>query len=214
MWVCVNRLGDSSRLEEGSVCSDHVTVYDEWHQFTLDVEAQSTQIDVLLYAADERQSRPSGHESRVLWDDAWLSVAPVSATPTPAPTPLPVRPAPVPFDGISLRDAMLDVRDNLQQMGGMLDRGSGSCEEYLGWYWNLVRSPIYAGVPVEWQWAHDEYIGAVEHAIEENREIKEFCDAGGGSLTQLVYGSARMAIDEAIARLGPAIDSANQLLGQ
>lgn len=63
-------------------------------------------------------------------------------------------------------------------------------------------------------WAYNEYIGAVEYAIEKQLNIKEFCDAGGGVLSELTFGISRMSIDEAIARLGPAIDSANALLGQ
>jgi hypothetical protein len=84
----------------------------------------------------------------------------------------------------------------------------------MGWYWNIVGSPVFSGVPAEWQWAYNEYIGAVEHAIEKQRDMKEFCIAEGDALSELTFGISRMSIDEAIARLGPAIDSANALLGQ
>ncbi len=216
MWVCLYHQGDLSQAPETQVCSEPISPYDEWQQIILDATAQTDRLEVVLhYGIDTAAwySRPGGHESQLMWDDASLTVAPAAATPTLTPTPLPARPAPVPFDGVALRDAMLEVRQTLQDMGGMLDRGGGTCEEWMSWYWSLVSSPTYSGVPAEWGWAYDEYIWAVEQTIEENREIKEICEGGGGRLGQLVFGSARMAIDAAIARLGPAIDKANELLG-
>lgn len=215
MWVCINHFKESPNAQENTICTDRVSPFDVWHQFVLDAVAIGSKIEVLLYASYEVRPLPPGHEGTyAVWDDALLTVAPAAATPTPTLTPLPARPAPVAFNGVALRDAMEAIRSTLQQMGGMLDRGGGTCEEYMGWYWSLVSSPTYADLPAEWQWVYGEYIGAVEHGIEEQREIKELCDAGGGRLGQLTFGSARMAIDVAIARLGPAIDKANELLGQ
>ena len=214
MYICINHSDDPDRQNgHAYVCSDRLAPYDTWHLFTVDAVVESERIEVIIRGGEAHGNQ----NTERVWDDASLTVAPAPATPTPTITPLPVRSAPAPFDATALRDAMYEVMDILQKIIAMLDRvhagGSERCETYMSWYWTLVTSPIYADVPAEWQWAHDEYVAAVEHAIEGQHDLKHVCDTGGGGLSGLTYGVSRIAVDEAMGRLGSAIDKANELFG-
>mgnify|MGYP005619179289 FL=1 len=112
---------------------------------------------------------------------------------------------------------MLNAHTQLTQIGGLLDRLTsgqpGSCEEFEGYYRVLASSPTYQSVPADWQNIYNEYIWAVEHGSHTSEPIYALCVDGGGELTPLNYGVARMSVNECLARLGPAIDTANALLG-
>ncbi len=215
MWLCISTRGsvDDPSNAEVNVCSAPARPYDTWQYFWVDAVAQEEQILVRLmaqHASDERGA--------AIWDDASLTVAPSAATATPAPTPLPTRPAPVPFDANALYNAMLQVRSDIEQMGGLLDRlynqGREECAPYVGWHYNLVQSPVYDGVPTDWGGIYGDYIWAVEHVLDTSHTIIFICSGQGGTVTELDYGVARSGINEALNRLGPAMDAAKTLLGQ
>jgi hypothetical protein len=153
-----------------------------------------------------------------VWDDASFSVAPIGATMTPLPTPLPAPPAPVAFNANTLYDAMLQAQSNMVQIGGLLDRvaldGPQDCGDFNAWYAGLVTAPLYDNVPAEWSGIYNEYRGGVEHAINTNDHLYGICIGGGGTITKLEYGEARIGIHEALERLNPAIDQAKQMLGR
>lgn len=140
-------------------------------------------------------------------------------TPTPAPTATPENHfAPGAFDGTALRDSMLNTRWILEQMGGLLDRlynGSvESCGEYMDYYFQLLTSPTYEGIPPAWQNVYNEYIFAIDNALTRNDGVASLCVSGGGVLNEQAYGNARQSINQNLERLIPAIATANGLLGQ
>lgn len=217
-WVCIvtaaSRAGESS--PDVNVCSAPRRPYDEWEYVAVDAVAQEEQIVVRVYVGHEPQD-----QGAAIWDDASLTSAPAAATPTPAPAPtsLPSRPAPVPFNADALYEAMLQARSDIEQMGGLLDRiyrgGREPCEDYLRWHDSLLASPVYDGVPPDWGGVYGEYVWAVEHVIDKTNTATYICsDVGGGVLTEHDWGVARMGVNEALDRLGPAIDNAAAMLGK
>lgn len=102
-------------------------------------------------------------------------------------------------------------------MGGLLDRlynGSWeSCQEYEGYYRQVMTSPAYHSLPDEWHGVYNEYIFAIEHTTDRNNGVFSLCQAGGGVLTAQAYGDARSSIAESVTRLIPAVQQANALLG-
>jgi hypothetical protein len=214
--ICINPDGHYGLQEESTICSTSIQTLDTWQYITLDAIANSERVVVILYYL-----RDVGHKGEATWDDVSFGLAPVAATPMPAATATPAppsRPAPIAFDGVSLRDNMLEAHAQLTQIGGLLDRvtsgQSGSCEELDSYYRALVSTHAYHTVPADWQNVYNEYIWAVEHGTQANEAIFYLCYDGGGRLTPLNYGVARMSVNECLARLGPAIDTANALLEQ
>ena len=151
----------------------------------------------------------------------------IAAPPTPVPQPTSVAAATatpdVPsgsgtFDGVALRDTMVNVRWILEQMGGLLDRlvngSTESCNEYMDYYFQLIASPTYETVPPEWQGVYNEYAGAVYNVLTTNDGVASLCLHGGGVLNQQAYGTGRQGINISLDRLNPAIVAANGLLGQ
>jgi hypothetical protein len=213
--VCISTYGSQANPDnpEITICSAPVRVNDDWQFVSVDAVAQENHIVVWFVNVHSE-----GDFAFKLWDDASLTVASVAATVTPAPTSVPTRPAPMPFDANALHDAMLQARSNMEQIGGLLDRlynqGRGECAPYVEWYYNLVQSPVYDGVPADWGGIYGEYVGAVEHAIETQHTIIFICSGQGGGVTELDYGVARVGIGEALNRLYPAITAAETLLGE
>lgn len=154
------------------------------------------------------------------------SLAAVAAPPTPIPlptaTPEPTAVAdpfaPGEFDGVALRDAMVDTRWTIEQMGGLLDRlynGSiESCDEYRSYTFTLLISPTFEGVPPAWQGVYNDYIFAIANVLNTNNGVTSLCSSGGGFLNDQAYGNARQGINTSLERIGPAIDVANGLVGQ
>jgi hypothetical protein len=139
-------------------------------------------------------------------------------TPTPVPTTAPRPTQPAGFNGVALRDDMVHLNWVLEQLGGLLDRlyrgEAQSCEEFLDYYWQVVSPKTYPAVPVAWQGVYNEYLWAAAHTAEKNYSVFVLCSQGGGMLSDLDYSVARMGINDSMARLIPAIQTANALLGQ
>ncbi len=112
---------------------------------------------------------------------------------------------------------MTSVEWILNQMGGLLDRlynGSWeTCEEYEGYYRQLVGNPTYHSIPDEWHGIYNEYTFAVENTAAFNGGVYSLCEHGGGGLNPHAYGDARSSIANGLDRLIPAIQAANALLG-
>ena len=211
--ICIGTEGQTDPHK--SVCSGFARPLDTWQYLTISAVAESDHIAVIFVTAYLGSAQAPNNN--VLWDDASLVPSEVMATATPAPPGPPARPAAVPFDAVSLHDSMTDVRWKLEQMGGLLDRlvdGSReTCEEYNGYYRDVVESAVYHSVPEDWQGVYNEYIFAVENSFGGNVGIFDICNGGGGSVAGPLYGEARSNINESLERLNPAIDAANALLG-
>ncbi len=210
--VCIGTTGDGDVYHEGTVCSSQYAPIDTWQYIFVDAVAASEQVGVTLFTNVVSCCR--SQHSDALWDDAVMGLAPAAATPTPGAVTAPPRPGPVAFNAVALRDNMLSLRSSLEQLGGMLDRGGGTCIEFWDYYHAFHTIPTYAGLPPEWQGIYNEYLYAADHAIAANESLNSLCVNGGGSLSGLNYGVARIGINESLDRLHPAINAANGLLGQ
>ncbi len=215
--ACINVIGHTNFRDTNRVCGGQAQRFDEWQYITVDAVAQADHITVMLVAMGQ-----GAQDYQIFWDDMSLTVSPV-ALPMPTPTPVPTayappsRPAPVDFSGVGLRDAMLQSRTNIEQLGGVLDRvyngDVGSCEEFNGYYQQLYASPTYANVAGDWQGLYNDYDWAVMHTLQDNGGIFEMCTRGGGSLSYFNFTVSRAAINSSLERLTPAINAANAMLG-
>jgi len=210
--VCIGTAGDGDPFHAATVCSGRMAPIDVWQYLYVDAVATSDRIAVMLFT--NVRSCCMAQNSEAVWDDAVLGLAPAAATPTPGPRTAPVRPGPVAFNAVALRDNMLSLRSSLEQLGGLLDRGGGTCNEFWDYYYSFIAITTYDGIPVEWQGIYNEYLYAADHAISANESLNSLCVNGGGGLTGLNFGVARSGINESLDRLHPAINAANGLLGQ
>jgi hypothetical protein len=171
---------------------------------------------VILHGVPIGSNLPLHNEA--IFDDVSLTTSTVTATATPAPAGPPVRPAPIPFDAVALRDNMTHLENTLNHMGGLLDRlynGSWeTCQEYEGYYRQVMTSPAYHSLPDEWHGVYNEYIFAIENTTGRNTGVFSLCQDGGGVLTAQAYGDARSSIADSLNRLIPAVQQANALLGR
>ncbi|MCC6604276.1 MAG: hypothetical protein IT327_13775 [Anaerolineae bacterium] len=213
--VCINVIGESDRWLDTSYCSGIVRPIDTWQFISVDAVAQTDRISILLVAGYTGPNHPTHNE--VMWDDATMGTAPSAATATPPPAAGPVRPNPIAFNPTALRDSMNGVRATIEQAGGLLDRlyngQGGTCAEYQGYYDDAIRSATYSGVPDDWAGIYNDYIFAVENFLGTNESINSLCDGGGGSISGLNYGAARVGINDSLNRLIPAIEAANAKIG-
>jgi hypothetical protein len=214
--LCINPLNETDPDRETNVCTGYVRPLDTWQYITIDAVAVQDTMSVMLQSAQIGPNLPSHNEA--IFDDVSLTVSSVAATATPAPLGPPVRPEPVPFNAAGLGDGMTQAEWVLNQMGGLLDRlynGSWeSCEEYEGYYRQLVTSPTYHSLPDAWQGVYNEYIFAVDNAAGLNNGVFSLCQDGGGMLSAQAYGEARSSIADSLNRWIPAVQQANALLGQ
>ncbi len=212
--VCINVDGEATRQSPNTICSPWARPLDTWQYLSVDAVAATNRIVVLMVYTFTRNESPRHNEA--IWDDAVLGLAPVTVTPTPAPLPPPARPQPVPFDAHAMRDNMVHLRSQIEQIGGILDRlvqgEPGQCAEFQTYYRNVAHSPTYHGVPDDWQALYNEYAFAADHVFNTNANIHIICNEGGGSLDQHGYGIARTAINQALDRLIPALEAANARL--
>lgn len=213
--ICINTAGEADPGLPTSVCSGGARPLDTWQFLTIDAVATSDRMTVFVRAFFTGSNRPRHNES--LWDDVVLGTAPAAATATPPPY-VPVRPNPVPFNGVALRDNMLNLRTNLQNLGGLLDRlaqgQGGTCQEFVTHYNSFITITTYDGIPNEWQGIYNDYLYAADHAMATNESLNALCTSGGGTISGLNYGIARTGVNESVDRLSPAIEAANGLLGQ
>jgi hypothetical protein len=212
--VCINIDGEAARHAPGTVCSPWARPLDTWQYLSVDAVAARSTIVVMMVYTFTRNESPRHNEA--IWDDAVLGLSPVAVTATPAPLPPPARPAPVPFEAQAMRDNMVHLRSQIEQIGGILDRlvrgEPGQCEEFQPYYRNVAQSPTYHGVPEEWQGLYNEYAFAADHVFDTNFNIHTICSQGGGYLNEQGYGVARMGINAALDRLIPALEAANARL--
>ena len=213
--LCINPLNETDPNRDTNVCTGYVRPLDTWQYISIDAVAVQDTMAVILQGAPIGPNLPLHNEA--IFDDASLTIASVAATATPVPAGPPVRPETVPFDAVALRDNMSQAEWVLNQMGGLLDRlynGSWeSCEEYEGYYRQLMTSPTYHSLPDGWHGVYNEYIFAVEHTTGRNNGVFSLCQDGGGTLTAQSYGDARSSIADSLNRLIPAVQQANALLG-
>ncbi len=210
--ICINTFGDDDPALPTTVCSGFARPLDAWQYVSVDAVATNDRITVIVRAFFTGGNRPQHNET--LWDDLALGLAPAAATPTPGPVTTPIRPGPVAFNAVGLRDNMLNLRTSLEQLGGMLDRGGGTCTEFWDYYFDFITITTYDGIPPEWQGIYNEYLYAADHGVATSASINSVCLDGGGMVIPLNYGVARTGINESLNRLIPAIDAANTLLGQ
>jgi hypothetical protein len=113
---------------------------------------------------------------------------------------------------------MVQARSDIEQLGGLLDRlvdqGGESCESYNAWHDNVVRAPVFDGVPPEWGGVYGTYVWAVEYTIEKCNTITYICSGHGGVVNPLDYGVARMGINDALNGLIPAVETAQAMVEQ
>ncbi len=213
--ICLTTNGDDPSSQSATICSGWVRPLDVWQFISVDAVAIDNAVTVSLQVMLNNTN--GAIHTEALWDDITLGLAPTSATATPQPATQPIRPNPVAFNGTALRNSMTSVRSAIEQAGGLLDRlyngEPGQCTEYQGYYDDAIRSTTYAGVPEDWAGIYNEYIFAVENFLATNESIDALCDGGGGNVSQLNYGTARMGINDSLNRLIPAIEAANARLG-
>ncbi len=215
LQVCIGTEGTGDPSHVNAVCSAPKTPLDTWQYLFVDAVANSDRIVVMLFTNVTACCRSQNGDA--LWDDTAVGLSPAAATATPPPY-VPVRPNPVPFNGVALRDNMLNLRTNLQNLGGLLDRlaqgQGGTCEEFFTHYNSFITTTTYEGIPNEWQGIYNDYLYAADHAVATNESLNSLCTNGGGAITGLNYGVARTGVNESVDRLSPAIEAANGLLGQ
>jgi len=122
-----------------------------------------------------------------------------TSTPTKPPTP-------------PLLDTITQTRTHIDNIGGAIDRlyhGSGaeSCGPLLADYYTVVAAPEFdvSGQPGNVQGAYGAYRQGVAIVVDKISKIRDICEQGGGSMSDLEFGIARTAIADASNLLGGAI---------
>lgn len=214
---CISYDGTDNVHTEVKICTSQLTSFDTWSYISIDAVATGPQMSVLINLDSSTRTVKNRHNEVVL-DDAVFGIAPVSATPSPTPIPYtpPVRPAPIPFMPTTLRDSMIQLRYNIEQLGGVLDRlADGTlaiCLEYTTYYRTIVESATYTDVSSDWQGIYNEYLYATENVINTNQLIYTNCVTGHTRVSEMDYGFARPAINDSLNHLIPAIEAANALI--
>jgi hypothetical protein len=199
-----------------TVCSSSYRPLDTWQYLTVDAVAGTDRITVFLVSS---VTEGSAAQTYISWDDTYLGVAPIAATPTPVPPPPPARPQPIPFTPHEMVTSMNELRATLENMGGLLDRlyqgTGGTCAEFEAYYRQLIVSKTYHSIPGAWQTIYNDYLWAAEQALATNDAIYGLCTGEGRSLlTFFNYSVGRTGINDSLSRLIPAIEAANALLNQ
>ena len=128
-------------------------------------------------------------------------------TNTPRATRTPTQP-PVP----PLLTTITQIRVRVDNIGGAIDRlyhGSGveACEPLLADYYAVVNAPVYdvSGQPGNVQGAYGMYRQAVAIVTDKIAKIRDICEAGGGSMSELDFAISRTSIADASNLMGTAI---------
>ena len=215
--VCANGHNNSKMNEATTVCGPWSSPLNQWQFLTVDFATANQRVFVFAHREWLTVDNPPP-SSEVVWDDGILGGSPTQVEVIPEATPVPegdpVRQANQPFNADALKGNMNTLRSNIEQMGGLLDRlirGSReTCSEFMGYYRFAATTPFYDGVPEDWAYFHNEYQFAAERVTETSEAIFITCNRGNGAVTELNYGVARSGVNEAMARLGPAVDAVNQ----
>lgn len=115
--------------------------------------------------------------------------------------------APVlPYDPYLLYLATWDAQYGIRQMGGLLDRivrgRPASCDEVYDWIAWEALTPEFNAVPASDLGLVRHYYATIDNYFDAVKDVFYLCsDAGGGSLSDLNYGVARMGVNRAIDRL-------------
>jgi hypothetical protein len=122
-----------------------------------------------------------------------------TATPTKPPTP-------------PLLTTITDIRVHVDNIGGAIDRlyhGSGveACAPLLTDYYAVVNAPVYdvSGQPGNVQGAYGMYRQGVAIVAEKIAKIRDICEAGGGTMSELDFAISRTSIADASNLMGTAI---------
>ena len=214
--LCVNGYGEDDLRLNTTKCGGWVTPMGDWQYLIIDVNAVNDRVFVITnYQKLSPNNPPPSYE--VVWDDASFGISPNIVTQVPLTTPTPSPPqrgAAQPFNVDTFRGNINSLQSNIQQLGGLLDRlyrGSReTCEEFNRYYKGIASVSFFTDVPEDWAALHSDYQFAAEHVTDTNRDIYLICSGGGGGLTELVYGTSRIGINDALDRLNPAVDTVNQ----
>lgn len=214
--LCVNGYGEDDLRLNTTKCGGWVTPMGDWQYLVIDVNAVNERVFVITnYQTLSPDNPPSSHE--FVWDDASFGVSPNVVTQVPLTTPTPGPPqraATQPFNADVFKGNINSLQSNIQQLGGLLDRlyrGSReTCEEFNRYYRDIATVSFFTEVPEDWAAAHGEYQFAAEHVTDTSRDIYIICSGGGGGLSELIYGASRIGINDALNRLNPMVDAANQ----
>lgn len=129
----------------------------------------------------------------------------------------PTRPARIRFDAQELYDDMLALEIATVQLRGVLDRRTSDrhieCEEYIGYYWQVIAIQTYRNVPADWVRVHTLYLNSANNTLDTNRAVYLQCLEGGGQISSFNFRNARDGVDFSLERLRTGILEAEVLLG-
>jgi hypothetical protein len=129
----------------------------------------------------------------------------------------PTRPAQIGFDAQELYDNMLALEIATFQLRGVLDRRTSDsyieCEEYIGYYWQVITIQTYQNVSPDWVSIHDLYLNSANNTLDTNRAVYLQCLEGGGQISPFNFQNARDGVDFSLEQLRTGILAAEELLG-
>lgn len=135
---------------------------------------------------------------------------------TPTPYVPPVRPPRIQFNPRLLYNDMVEMQDVMVQLRGVLDRREGDtieCQEYIGYYQQIIQVQTYRNVPEDWVKIHNLYVNSATNALDTNRAIYLQCIEGGGPMSAFNFRNARNGIDFSLDRLRLGIIGAEDRIG-
>jgi serine protease Do len=156
-----------------------------------------------------------------IWN-SFLVVGELPGASAAAPTPTAAGPAPTATAAgsitASLRQAMLNVKTDLERAGGQIDQAVGSgtinCTDVVNTYDRIVRAPTFntSGSSATVRNAYDSYRAAVGIFSNGAKDMAQNCrdflaNPAGGSIPFQQWGNARQSVNNALDRLNPAIQS-------
>ena len=111
-----------------------------------------------------------------------------------------------------LLDTVTQIRVHIDNIGGAIDRlyhGSGveSCTSLLADYYAVVAAPQFdvSGQPGNVQGAYGMYRQGVSLVVDQISKIRDICESGGGTMSELDFAISRTTIADASNLLGTAI---------
>jgi hypothetical protein len=110
---------------------------------------------------------------------------------------------------------MVDLQFVMVQLRGVLDRRTEAqieCDEYVGYYRQIIEIQTYRSVPEDWTRIHNLYVNSANNTIDTNRAIYQLCVEGGGSFSPFNFRNARNGVDFSLERLRIGIIGAEERL--